>query len=215
MKRRRILAFLLTLAMVLTYMPALAFADAETVGEEGTIVTEDLQTEAPETEQEPVEISEDVSEEPELIDAEGTTSGTLNVKPNVDIGDSDELLMEYLEQGMPQAEQSSAKLRKAESATRGSRLNGNSWRAYAMLYNAIIDLTDDDDAEVATQYIITSKQLSLDKTSFTKKDLGVNKLIEGDRITTEATEALVNKMGIDQNAILCALLSDMPYYLYW
>ena len=53
MKAKRLFAILLTLAMVLTYMPALAFADVETAGDPGTPAAEDLQTEVPEAETEP------------------------------------------------------------------------------------------------------------------------------------------------------------------
>ena len=217
MKRRRILALLISLAITLTYMPALAFADSETPDNNGNLVQEDIQSEAPETEPgdangtvipdtdetagasddvvsepglvlekeeavnskagDPANISEDDADEAEQLEITGSASGSLHVKPGVDLADSDELLMEYLEQGMPNKENASGGLRKAASATRGSKLDGNSRKVYVMLYNAIVDLTDDDKAEVSTQYGIYAKDLTLEQTSFTKEQLGVSKLL--------------------------------------
>jgi len=247
MKAKRLFAILLTLAMVLTYMPALAFADVETAGDPGTPAAEELQTEVPEAETEPqtdavtdsvdmnpeqvleqekaeavngqaddpAVIPEDDPDETEPAENTGTVSGSVNVDSSVDLADSDELLMEYLEKGMPQKAPAATKLRKAASATRGDRLEGNNKLIYGALKDIIIDLTEDDGVGTSTVFGIDVNRLPLDKTTYTKADLGVDTLVEGESLTNAATDALFEQMGVDKTGILDALLCDMPYYLYW
>ena len=178
---KRVVVILLSLVMVLTYIPALAFAadegeevtdnpqtTEETLDEEQPAdLTADAQSEAHADAAEPArgnassETQEEIDVNPEAQgsgstgsskaggtdasatdneEAQVTITGTelsysVNIKPDVELADSDELLMQFLDKEVSSEVPSSRPgMLKASRATRGSKLSPNS----KLVYNELV-----------------------------------------------------------------------------
>ena len=59
------------------------------------------------------------------------------------------------------------------------------------------------------------EELGLEKTSWTKEELGLDAIIEDGTIREDAKAAADRAIGINMSKIINALLADCPYELYW
>jgi hypothetical protein len=58
-------------------------------------------------------------------------------------------------------------------------------------------------------------EFGLEKNSWTAAELGVDAIARNGIITSEAKNALTNKLGISMRTVITSLLFDCPYDLYW
>ena len=258
--RKRLIVLLLSLVMVLTYMPALAFA-----AEDGEAASDTAKTEETVNDEQPSEVPEaaeqndgeeaaDAAEkdgetapegvsvgaaasendndgaaaDPEAKQDEETETETETVimsglsfsvdeVPEVDLDDSDELLMQYLEKQVNDEEPAPKPgLLKASRSTRGSKLTGNNATIYTKLVDHVKSIAG---GECTTADSFTISVTSLDfqtGNSYTAADLQVDSLLtEENRLTDDAFYALLKVIGYDSDKVLSALLADLPYELYW
>ena len=67
----------------------------------------------------------------------------------------------------------------------------------------------------STEFTVSVEDLGLSGASWTAEDLGVSQLTIDGKLTAEAMSAVVNKLEIDTNKVIDALLAQCPYELYW
>lgn len=243
-KTRRITALILSLMMVLSYMPAMAFADdgaaAEPVSVEADAdIAEEVQdadveaadAEAAGTEAaEPAEDAEALTEEdlPEDEDAvyDDTdesdfgfgelSSGERFDAEGLDAADPEEQAEEFFF-GDDSEEVMDGQGPKRVLSVKGDRLTGNNLKYYNTFKSIITQVS-------AGSRKATSKDVSvaswLGKTSFTAKDLGVSYIgymVNGEWAVSDAAQAKLNKMFYPGSwSVVCtALLHDLSNTSYW
>lgn len=208
--RKRVLVILLSLIMVMTYIPAFAFAASDV--EE---VTEPAQTE------------ETVDEEKtdEVIVTGTDLSYSVNVKPEVELADNDELLMQYLQKEVSSEVQAPKPgMLKASRATRGSRLSPNS----KLIYNELVPyVTSIAEGKCSTtdNFVFPVNNLDFDHEKwYTASDLGADSIYAEDEngntfISTDAYYGILKVLGYEaepnSDKVVNALIADLPYEMYW
>ena len=197
--RKRIGAMLLSLMVAVSMMPVFVFADEAPVPDdqapaeaaemqEEPAVQEDEQTET-------VITDEEVIEEPEVIEEQAADeNGSLDfgelelTKPDVELKDSDDLLSEYIDNGIreetgtiltaPSSDTGVSRVqKKARLASRVSVLNANEKAVYEQLK-----------AKVAAVAAGSSNRTDIKVTYYT---------------------------DVDYHSVLNALMLDLPYEFYW
>ena len=242
---KRLLAILLSVIMITVYMPAAAFAAAEESSDAAETVTEESRDAAPEedsTEETGDEEADDVSEadpvaavetktkeqadekaaEPEKQDAPALSEGSVvsvEAEPDVDIADSDELLWDYMNKELAEETGAAGKpgmQPRSHSRPRGAQLTGIDRMIYDSLKNKINYLVDPDEGDDinSTCFRVTFAEL-LGKeyplvTKYGETTSMVPREDASQFIDFDAGEFL-----FDYNKVTDALLSDLPYALYW
>lgn len=226
---------MLSLMMIVTYMPAIAFAGADDAADAETPAVTDVQSEDEAALPESVD-PEEQTEEPE---AGAKAQGEAVEKPdaeNVDnakekdrtpvrleagamergtvsgLADSDELLMQFMQKRVSGTDAAAGKsLRKSRSAARGSNLPDLESAVYEMMASEIRMIASGERTDA--QILIPLEEAAADgKTSYSAEDLGVTSIAEEE---DEAVAALNSILYCDYDAVMNALLSDLPYDLYW
>ena len=100
----------------------------------------------------------------------------------------------------------------------GTRLEGYSKTLYDCLLNEIRRTAAGE--RTSTQFQVTAASLGLDQTWWSAADLGVDAVtavntLGNTYIKDAAKRQHRNKIGIDFNAVIRALVSDCPYDMYW
>ena len=67
----------------------------------------------------------------------------------------------------------------------------------------------------STEFDIPVKKLGFSKLTWTARELGLNSIFSGGRVTEEAKEAAIAKIAFNIATLNNALLEDYPYLLYW
>lgn len=70
-------------------------------------------------------------------------------------------------------------------------------------------------ANLSTVYEVPLSSLGLGSCSWTAADLNVSSLLSGGQISSEAKNAVLNKVAGDYNLVISTLLEDCPYELFW
>ena len=185
--RNRFFATLIAIVMVLTYMPGLAYAEAGDGTETGGKQT--------------ITVDSKVSK----------------ATADVDIADSDALLMGYMEKSM----EKSATVRTrpamlgALNKTRGSKLQGNDKAIYNILKSQIADIASGKRTDATIMIPLQDINPDVYREYYTAADLGVDAIVAGEEFTDEAIEAMFSLYNYDFDKIFNALLADMPYEMYW
>ena len=197
--RKRIGTMLLSLIVAVSMMPVFAFADETPVpDDQAPAEAAEIREEPAAQEDEPTETvitDEEVTEEPEVIEEQAADeNGSLDfgelelTKPDVELKDADDLLSEYIDNGIreetgttltaPSADTGISRIqKKARLAGRVSVLNANEKAVYEQLK-----------AKVAA-------------------------IAEG---SANRTDIRVTYYGdVDYHSVLNALMLDLPYEFYW
>ena len=181
-----IFAVLMSLTMVLTYMPAIAFAapDGDVDADNGSAV-------------------EEVTYDPGVVvtDIEG------------DLADNDELLEGYLEQQISGGNADG--LGKAGKIDRGSKLTGNNKAIYDLLRPEIEKIASGERTDATIVLPLKAINPSVFKTKYTKEDLGAKAIVVDGQFTPEALDAMYELYSYNLNEIISALMADLPYEMYW
>ena len=161
-------------------------------------------------------------EEPQVQDApalrEGSV-GSVEAEPDVDLADSDELLWDYLNKEL--AEETGAAKRssmlKSASRPRGAQLTGINRMIYDSLKNKINYLVDPDEGDDinSTSFRLTFAEL-LEKEDYPLVTINGETTSKVPR--EDADQFIDFDAGtflFDYDKITDALLSDLPYALYW
>ena len=145
---------------------------------------------------------------------------------DIDLEDSDDLLMQFLEAEAGGGNSAPAQTGSAKrKAAKANRLNGND----AIIYEALLEeITKIAEGERESSIIEIPAETILGQTSFTAEDLGVESILaldeEGQIIedeegyasfSEEAIQAFEERIAFDGSAIIQRLLVDCPYKLYW
>lgn len=252
--RNRLFAILLALAMVITYMPGLAYAlegqpDAnpaagetldgpEEAGEtlqdngqavpaadqagaaevpagEAAEVEGDENPTAPEAEpaagevQDPVEDKKSGEEGSPVLS--NMTLKPISVTPDVELVDSDELLWGFLNKELPGGETPSKKSAlKSRKAPRGDQLEGYERNIFEYLKAQIEDFTDPEEAATLENAVF-----DIDLSVVLGHELE-RVMVNGNEETYEVTpDEMETLQSLDLDAVVSALLADMPYELFW
>lgn len=94
-----------------------------------------------------------------------------------------------------------------------SRLEGPALQLYQHLKEKVEKVAAGELAE--TQFSFTLSDIGITKESWTAEDLGVDTVVEGDRISPAAVEAWRRQNIPGLNQVLGYLLADCPLDLYW
>ena len=248
--RNRILAMLLSVMMVLTYMPAIAFAEGEEPADPDTPASE--QVEEP-TEEQPAETDtanpapaanpadsdstlteedEPESEEPQNEEETNTQeplkpakSPKAETTPSADIADSNELLWDYLNKEVSSelGNDTGAKkpgLLRALNRTRGDRLEGVEQTIYYNLKSQIEAFADPNNEETAKSSAFYVPLTALVGSYYGPEEISVegsDGTISAYGIPVSDFESIISgdDFAFDSNKIISALLSDLPYAMYW
>ena len=182
----------MSLTMVLTYMPAMAFAAAEeptdtdvpVAEEEAQNSEEEIITDA--DLQEPVQEEED--SEPIVVSVEPVTD---TAKVGSKLGDSDDLLQQYVDDKVKE-ELAASDSSRQYSRSRKTNLTGAELKLYKALVSQIKKVASGELTD--TSFRISADEI-FEKTSFTPDDLDVNKLFvyngEKNVLTDEAKENFI------------------------
>ena len=255
--RRKVIALLMSLTMVLTYMPGLAFATDGTEAAQPTevvqtddtgletdsgsdVVTDnagesvDSNTESvdevknlPEQSQTAqTEQSIDKSESPEVVSNEEQVTTELDmatvggdskvVKPDVDVADSDDLLMDYFNKevaGDLGSDAAKSTFRKAPNKTRRANLGEIEGNIYDVLLSEIDAMISNVESGQAIEAVFTIDPEQMLGKTFSKSTINtVDGPVEIYNVPSEDFDAF---QSFDSSAILNALLFDQPYKLFW
>lgn len=96
---------------------------------------------------------------------------------------------------------------------RGSLLSGQNRAAYDILSGEIAKIASGNRA--STEFVFSVYDLGFETERFTSADLNVGSVPEGDEIPDEVYEAFHEKIDIDFERVLSALMADYPYEMYW
>lgn len=225
--KNRLFALLLALAMIVTYMPALAFAEgeegmgddpvAESVQDENAGASEASGVSEPEANGPAGEraVTDVDADKDSLVPvSQGKMSkGSLSVKnTGADLDDADDLLMQYLQNEVVD------KKAKRKSLNAKSQRTGNLDNKEAAVFSELIDeISNIADGESESAVIdvpistITGQDLTI-----TAEDLGLETLTDAQgKLTEEADEAFDAFITVDLDALVSAMLADYPYEFYW
>lgn len=194
MRLKHIAAFLLGTALTVSMIPAFVFAkeiDVKTVDRDVTQSTES---------------------------GNGEEKGPLYEIPLKKVkvsgkSDNDELLDEYFKTKVKD------KLYTRKQSYRKANMAGARLPSYTLYsYNALIPEIQKIAAGTSnsTEFVIPASELGLEGLIVTAQELGVSTIKGSDgKVTSEARTAIGNLNLIDGNALVDALLADLPYDLYW
>ncbi len=183
--KRLMMCLLLSMALAVTFIPNVVFAAPEDGEEAQGTVT--LETEAE------------------------------TVQPDVDLAEPDELLQTYLDQLVKgeAAEVPASGKQKLKKAPRKTVLGETDQRVYDILKAAIEEIAAGERTstviEVPMSEVFTEEGALEPKT---EEDLGVPIKIDG-AINPDARDAFFALYSVDYASINKALLTDLPYDLYW
>ena len=96
---------------------------------------------------------------------------------------------------------------------RGARLSGNDAIIYEAVKSAAKEIASG--RRDTSRVVVPIRKMLDDKMTFTADDLGVSELVEGDKISQDAIDALNAKFHFDDSKLQQALIADLPYDLYW
>ena len=136
----------------------------------------------------------------------------VQVDVTVDMADSDDLLMQFLKnkvrEEISNAPAKNGAKRKTYSQSRKSNLSGPELKVYEALAPMIesVALGESDSAE----FRIPISEIFGDKMQYTAEELGFDNLDD-----QEAFNAFYAKFDYDEGKVIDALLTDMPYEMYW
>ena len=182
-----IFAVLMSLTMVLTYMPAFAFAapDGDVDADNGSAV-------------------EEVTYDP----------GVVVTDIEEDLADNNELLEGYLEQQISGGNADG--LRKAAKIDRGSKLTGNNKEIYNLLRPEIEKIAAGERTDATIVLPLREVVGNAYKDRYTPEDFDeVNSIVINNEFTPEAKAAMEDICSYDTNKIVGALMADLPYEMYW
>lgn len=154
-----------------------------------------------------------ISASPAFAQEEGAaeTPGTEPERvQEIDLPEPDELLMEYMDQTVQlelKAQSDSVK------TPRGDRLIGNDRKVYDRVRTAFLQAAAGKRSTGVVRVPMTALMGS--KTSFTAQELGVSSLVSGRSIAPAAARAFYQKWQFDPQALLDAIIADLPYEAYW
>ncbi|MBQ9060219.1 MAG: hypothetical protein IJ128_03660, partial [Firmicutes bacterium] len=134
------------------------------------------------------------------------------VTPNVDLAEPDQLLQDYLQK---HAEQKLAAKNKKAAKRKAPRKTGLS-ETDAYVYDVLKDeiaLIANGERE-STVISVPMVEIFGEMEPLTKEDLGVPIFVD-EAINPEAMEAMQELSPVDFSRIVDALLTDLPYDLYW
>ncbi len=185
------LAMMLSLAMILTFMPSAVFA------------VEDAGAGAPAVEGE--------ASDPAAAEVSDTVDTSVSQK-NLSMAGEEELLEGFLMQEAELSIKEDGDETPAKN-TRGSKLKGNDKVVYDELRSALEGIArGESDSTVIN---VPASLFVGGQTEFTAEDLGVDAIVEDGRITEAAKEAFYAKFDFNDSKVVTSLIADMPYDLYW
>ena len=96
---------------------------------------------------------------------------------------------------------------------RRARLSGND----AIIYDAVKSAAEEIAAgeRDSSRVVVPIREMLGNKMTYTADDLGVSELVIDDEISQDAVDALNEKFNFDSSKLQQALISDLPYDLYW
>jgi len=146
-------------------------------------------------------------------------SGRVKATTSVSTDDSDALLTGYLEKTVSEKVKSASpegRGKKAmNSGSRFNRLNYTEKKLYRALSTFIGEVAA---GESDTSSCAVSLDLLFDgeRYDFTLKELGIDSFTDSDGdLTNETIDAVWSKMGCNEWKVMDALLTDLPYEMYW
>lgn len=171
--------------------------------------------------------------ETETVNEEGTDPDRKNLKifaekentqvdVTVDMADSDDLLMQFLENKVSEevdnAHAAPGTEKKSYSKSRKNNLSGPELKVYEKLIPQIEKVASGE-AESAVFEVPVSEVFG-DKMSYTAEELGFDSILvenpEGGLMFADGiSEAFFGQYDYDTDAVMKALLTDLPYELYW
>ena len=100
----------------------------------------------------------------------------------------------------------------------GANLSGLSAQMYSILKNLISEVAEG--TRTSTVFTVSLGNLTINRTPadqmrWTAEDLGVSALIVDGSINPAAMDAVSQKLSVDFDSVITALLADCPYELYW
>ncbi|MBQ6314922.1 MAG: fibronectin type III domain-containing protein [Mogibacterium sp.] len=274
--RQRALALLLSFVMIVTYMPAIAFAGVEGTAEGDTPVAADVHDESNASEEE-ADTTDQPQAEPQTEDAgsdtaaasesaeqaapsaqhetpaktggsdavkesgqdeepaasdKGSRSSVVFSEPVIERGtvsvesDNDELLMQYMQNIVSEesaAESAKPGLKRSKSVKRVDKLADKERAVYQVLAAELKNIANGSRTSTWIEVPIADAVEGL-QSSYTAADLGVQSLVhtvvdedgsEYLELTEDADIAVNELLAVDNNAVINALMADMPFDLYW
>ncbi|MBE6010468.1 MAG: hypothetical protein E7236_07405 [Lachnospiraceae bacterium] len=153
----------------------------------------------------------DISAEDEIpvADASDTVAAVLEeeeVTSSVPL-DNEELFEDYVEIKL---ELSTAP---ESSSSRGSQLTGTNRKVYLKLKNEIAKVADGN--LTSTVFEVSLDELGFANKTWTAGELGVPAIVVDGSISPDAANAVTQKLNLNLNKVVSALLADCPYELYW
>ena len=191
---KKFVAYFISFLFVLSVFSGIAFADEESADEP-----------AVEVEAEAIlpEETEVIIPESELVE-ESTESVVVD---SDDIGDNDELLMEYMEYSV------STSNPPMYSIAAYRNLSGIDVKVYGLIKACATAVARGE--ERSTVFTFSMNDLGLNGT-YSASDLGVEAIVSDGAFTTEAKNAMLAKLqAINLNRVNTALLYDCPMEFYW
>lgn len=140
-------------------------------------------------------------------------SQVAKAEADTDVTDSDELLMGYLEKNM--AVRTRSGMLKASNNTRGGKLSGNDSKVYELIKAEIAKIASGESTDATIKIALQDINPNAYRDSYTAEDLGVETIVANGEMTEEAYDAMLKLFSYDFGKIFNALLTDMPYELYW
>ncbi len=129
--------------------------------------------------------------------------------------DNDELFMLYVEERLEETVTSDSETSETSvpRLMRKQTLTGINAAIYTSLKGQIKQVADG--ASDSAVFTVGLDEFGLEKNSWTAAELGVDAIARNGIITSEAKNALTNKLGISMRTVITSLLFDCPYDLYW
>ena len=204
---KRILSILLSMAMVLTYVPALVFADDEPAGDE--VIIEDTAAAEEDLPDEDVTAGEEMTGSEDVGFTEGLPDDALD---DIDMGSEDELLEGYMlkEAGGNEAVS-------LEKSSRAWKMTGRNLVYYNNVKSLAEKIASGSQRNTIAKFSGTQV---LSKTKFTAAELGLSRVAKmsgGRLVLTDEAKKKINMLMApeDWTYVMMAALLDMPYELYW
>ena len=151
----------------------------------------------------PAAVSEDApTDVPETAESEVYVSD--------DLAEPDELLYDYMLSVSAEMLDVPG-VRKPMMAV-GTRLTG----ANRIIYDELLRIFPDIAAgeRSSTKFALTSEQLGI-ADGWNADELGIDAVVENGKLSTSATAAAKEKLGVNLGLLVDALMVDQPYHMYW
>ena len=207
---RVVFTMLLSVSMIITFIPVSAYAESDnTTGAENTVG---------QTEDESLPEKEDINTENDSSDGMNIDFTyeyePEDIYPTVEVDDSDELLMQFLENkarvDISNAPTEDGSQRQKYYQPRKSNLTGPELKMYNILAPKL-EAVASGEIE-STDFRIPVREVFGDKLEYSAEDLGYDTLSGH---VSEAVDDFYDIFYYDYGELINALLIDMPYDLYW